>query len=198
VIYAGPFRSEDSGKNWTKLTRDIAAVYAGNGDTVYSFDSKGGETRVYRSNDRGVRWKQVGSAIPASGTHEITVDPVNADRIYVPANNGLNIWDGTQWIVSDESNGLLKDWYGQYSLRNVAIHPADCNVIFVAHLASRIGFTRGVFVSRDGGESWTDISANLGPEMAVWAMAVDPRHDRLYIGTSEGTWFLNNASKAGL
>jgi photosystem II stability/assembly factor-like uncharacterized protein len=197
IIYAGSFRSDDGGVNWIRLSYPVAEVYPGNGDIIYSFVLEDGITAVYRSGDCGESWTQVGSDISASGTHEIAVDPYNSNRLFVPAGNGLNIWDGTQWTVRDESNGLLRDRYDSYSLRNIVVHPETRDLIFLARLNSRVGYSDGILYSPDGGVSWANLNGNLGPEAAIWAMAVDSRTDRLYIGTSQGTWYLDDILTLG-
>lgn len=194
VVYAGDLKSTDAGNTWQQLLYPVADVYARNGDTLYSYVCQGGQASVYRSDDRGESWKQVGPGLLCEGMRELAVSPVDPDRIYAISSNGLHFWNGQSWVVFDESTGLPVDSFGDYALRNIVIDPLHPEVIYLSRLNSRKGYSDGVWRSADGGHSWTNISKTLRPEMAVWAMQADPRHDRLYIGTSQGTWYLDNPS----
>ena len=44
-----------------------------------------------------------------------------------------------------------------------------------------------VFHSGDGGHTWVDRSGGL-PDVAVWSIAVDLRHPRMWVGTDCGVW----------
>jgi hypothetical protein len=47
-----------------------------------------------------------------------------------------------------------------------------------------------VFLSKDRGETWNDITGNLGPALTVFEISIQPVSGRPFIGTSLGTWKL--------
>ncbi|WP_298779551.1 glycosyl hydrolase [uncultured Polaribacter sp.] len=67
---------------------------------------------VYRSDDFGQTWKNIGSAIPTSAVNVIKEDPVNENLLYVGTDNGLyvSLDSGNSW------NSFSKN------LPNVAVH----------------------------------------------------------------------------
>lgn len=193
IVYAGDRRSDDGGKTWVRLEHAVAEFQRDNGDVVYAFGEERGKTRLYRSDNRGGRWVPLGDAIPATGIREIAVG-AHPERVYVPTKNGLFIFDGTSWQARDERTGLPRDVYGDYAWRNIVVHPTQESVVFMTRLNALKGHSDGLWCSRDSGLGWFNISGNLGPDMTFWAIAVDPRNDRLYAGSSNGTWYLDGAS----
>ncbi len=69
-------------------------------------------------------------------------------------------------------------------MHSIATDPSREGVVYASMYATGIS---NVWRSLDGGDSWTDISANL-PRIRVGAMGVNPHTGELYIGTHAGTW----------
>lgn len=190
VVYAGDRRSDDGGGTWIRLDRPVVEMYPANGSIVFSYDVDNGWSRFYRSDDQGESWEPLGEAIPVSNLGEVTVDPSDPERLYVPTGGrGLYILDHGAWDLRDETTGLPRDWFGDYRFRNMAVHPGNTDILYLSRLNSQKGHTDGIFRSGDRGRTWENITAGLGPELTVWAIGVDARHDRVYIGTSSGTWY---------
>lgn len=193
VIYAGKYKSTNGGSSWTVLPRTIAAMYAGDGNTVYATEMAGTTMTIYKSIDAGETWpvsyppRSIGSSAPK----EITIDPVDPDRIYVAALwNGVHIYDGTAWQLKNDANGLEPDCFNTKSTRNIAVDPDYPNVVYAGRWIVFNGQSNGVFRSLDSGNSWSNISANLGPEFTPWALSVNPDNGYIYLGSSHGTWKL--------
>ena len=99
----GFYRSEDYGRNWIQseegLTRDDVGAFAvlgGERPALFLTATKGSppswlrpsgaESAVFRSQDDGVTWHQLGGGLPESmvrPTSGLRVDPIDGDRIYV-------------------------------------------------------------------------------------------------------------------
>ncbi len=195
IIYAYGFISRDNGKTWSKLTQKVYAMFRGNGDIVYSVrnDVVYGSV-IMRSDDQALTWADEYPSIPVEAGHvnEIDVDPLNPDRIYVAANNGLYIFDGSggRWLKKDERSGIDKDYFGSSAIKSVAVDPMHPEVVYVSKWAPGKGHSNGIFRSVDYGSRWNNITYNLGPEFTATAISVSPLDGRVYIGSSHGTWRL--------
>lgn len=126
-------------------------------------DMAGGE--VYKSTNSGLTWTRIWQG--PNVARYVWIDPRNSNRVYVstgifdriPANSnhaandpgGVGILrsdDGGQtWMVLDEKNGL-----GGRIIPSLFMHPTNPDMLIAAVYGSNI--KNGVFVTRDGGDSW--------------------------------------------
>ena len=153
---SGIWKSGDAGKTWTRLSgnglpegplgRIGLAVAPGSGaQRVYAIveakdDDKSG---LYRSDDGGAHWKDMGSADLASGYFErLTVDPKDPDTLYVMNRSVARSTDG----------GRSFDWFkgapGGDDYHFMWINPQDHRYMVVAS-------DQGTAVSVDAGKSWS-------------------------------------------
>ncbi len=196
IVYIGKYRfdSIQTNNNYTVLTRTVNAVYKGNGDIIYSLASSGSNTRIYKSTDKGATWTNPYPDIPVSigSVGQIVVDPNNPDKFYVAADyKGIYILNGTTWELKGASNGLVKDWLPDLYMQFVAVDPNDPNVLYAGQRpGSRWGHANGIFRSIDGGDTWTNVTGNLGPEITPWALTVNPYDSYIHLGSSHGSWKL--------
>ena len=94
------------------------------------------------------------------------------------------------WVQKDESDGLEADRFGSVPTRMVTFDPVDPDVLYAGNWIAFRGHSNGIFRSTGGGDTWVNVTANLGPEFTPWALSVNP-HDRYaYVGSSHGTWKL--------
>ncbi len=196
VVYAGRgsdgLRSRTGGKKWDRLRYPIRAMYAGNGDIVFgvkALTENGWEVEVLRSDNQGEKWTALPGKI-TGGLRDLDVSPVNPDRLY--AANGLGVWvfDGEEWSVRGEADGLEKNAFGSYAFARIAVDPTHPRTVYAGQLEGWGGVSRGIFRSTDGGGHWTNISANLGPELSVQAITVSPHDGTVYLATDYGNWKL--------
>lgn len=191
TVYLKRFRSMDKGRTWTRLARDVNAVFPGNGGIVYSRGSDALGCTVFKSTDSGSTWSQpMGHFSPCSfGT--MAVDPGDQSRLYVASRHqGVYVYDGARWALKAEGQGLAKDHFGQFSLMLVAADPRPASTtVYAAGFAASIGHSNGVFRSTDRGASWVNISDNLGSEFNVNSIQVNPWNGRVFIGSFAGTWW---------
>jgi photosystem II stability/assembly factor-like uncharacterized protein len=140
----------------------------------------GGE--VYKSSDGGQNWARIWSG--ENIARYIWVDPRDSNRLYVttgifdraPANSspetrgGVGILrsedGGRSWTVLNESNGL-----SGLIIPSLFMHPQNPDILVAAVSNFGIG---GVFVTYDGGDTWTRMQDGPTASDAVEISMSDP------------------------
>jgi len=193
IIYAGKYISFNKGDSWSPLAKTVVAMFPENGDVIYSANMQDKVLTIFKSIDKGLSWFQpyakhdIGSTIP----REIVIAPNNENRIYVSSIwGGIHIWDGKQWLKRGKSNGLTPDAFNSISTQNITVDPKYPNVVYAGKWITFKGHANGVFRSVDSGNSWQNITYNLGTEFTAWALSVKPDNGYIYLGSSHGTWRL--------
>ena len=153
---------------------------------------------VQVSTDGGKHWNEVSAAIAsgagiASGTYVGRIAASSASRgtAYV-AFDAHRSGDFAPHIARTTDFG--KTWTrvvdglpGDASVRSVYEYPGKPNVIFA-------GTERHLYVSRDSGAHWSELTANL-PTTIYYDMVVQPRTKDLVVAThGRGIWILDDAS----
>jgi len=180
-VYAGNYRSDDKGNTWQLISKKISAIYAIDGN------------QIAKSMDKGTNWTYPYATL-SGNCRSIAVDPVDQDRLYsIVENLGLYIWDksNSEWRHKNENDGIEKDDFGTLESRALAIDPTHPNVIYLGKWIAFKGHANGVFRSKDYGETWTNISYNLGNQFNVWSLSLNPHDGYIYLGSSHGTWRLS-------
>lgn len=196
IIYAGrvsdSIRSQDGGMTWQVLQHPVKAMFQGNSDTVFAArkaDARGWEWEVLMSSDQGASWKPLPGRITGS-LGEIDVDPENPNRLYAATHTGIWVFDGKTWTVRDDRNGLEKDFFGGLKFSTIAVDPTSPSIIYAGQNHCWRGVARGIFRSTDYGKHWKNITGNLGPDLTVWAITVNPHDGTVWLGTDYGNWRL--------
>lgn len=156
------FRSTDGGASWSEVASLAGlSIY----DLEFAPDGSayaGTLDSVYKSTDGGASWTQQNLGIGANDqVLDLEIDPSDPSRI----------WAGVADALGNQTNTLLLStdagatWTvrvpagGPYGFSSIAVHPSDSNRVYAAWQGSFGG--GGVFVSSDGGLTWTDRSAGL-------------------------------------
>jgi photosystem II stability/assembly factor-like uncharacterized protein len=196
VVYAGratdSLRSRDGGKTWTALPYPIKSLFPGNGDIVYAArqnDANGWDWTMLRSSDQGDTWQPLPGRM-TGGFNDVDVDPANPNRLYAATSSGVWVFDGTGWSLRDERHGLSKSVFGGLCFGSIAVDPTRPEVIYAGQNEAWKGIARGIFRSTDRGNSWKNISLNLGPDLTVWAITVSPHDGTVWLATDYGNWKL--------
>jgi len=196
VIYAGKFRSDNHGVTWVQKSNRVSALYPANGDIVYAVQDHNGVARIAKSTNRGDTWITPYGSID-TGTVSVSQDAVQAvviapndeDRVYVATLwEGVFIWNGSGW--DRPTSGFDPDRFGTLSTASIAIDPNRPKVVYAGRWLAFRGQANGVFRSLDYGQSWQNITYNLGPEFTAWSVSVSPHDGTVYVGSSHGTWKL--------
>jgi photosystem II stability/assembly factor-like uncharacterized protein/Ca2+-binding EF-hand superfamily protein len=168
----GVYRTSDGGRQWTASssglsTLDVRALTRLGTELYASTDGDG----VYRSKDGGRSWQHASDGIPAG---------IRSRAIL--AADGVVLAGTTQGTFRSVDQGA--SWTRALARANARSFAATTGLM-------AIGAFRGagsIYVSRDRGERWVDVSANLPRGgIGVWAMAFDDQY--LYAAVNrQGLW----------
>jgi photosystem II stability/assembly factor-like uncharacterized protein/tRNA A-37 threonylcarbamoyl transferase component Bud32 len=175
--------SEDGGETFAMVEsfpefvcQPILLVY-GDGQRMYVVAGSG----LYRSDDGGDTWRALGEL--GGNYRAAALHPGNADVVYAGSTH--------KGVFKTEDGGL--SWrqvnFGltNPSVNELAIDPAHPQTIYVAT-------DGGAFVSPDGGEHWSPVQEELGPNPIVYSIAVDPNDSsKVYAVTPDGIFRLEGA-----
>ncbi len=199
IVYAGKYRFDNIGTSSvytiTESLRPVYGVWKENGDYVYSFSG----STIYKSTNRGGTWATPYPSlnIPSGySIKQIAIDPTDENRIYAAVRSkGIYIVtnttaNGGEVIYRGDVNGITKSRYGTEDINSVAVDPNNPNVVYAAAYASWYGHSNGVFRSTDYGMTWTNINGNLGADMNIQGLGVNPHNSYVYISSHAGTWKL--------
>jgi len=192
-VYAGKFFSANKGDTWVPLSRVVYAMFPKNGDIVYSASIGPKKSLViYKSTDMGKTWTTPYAPIDkynSSFIREIAVDPNDQDRLYVASESkGVFIWNGSFWGVRGELSGLSRDEFGRYSSQKIVVDPNNSNYVYIGKASPHLGHSNGVFMSTDKGENWKKITSDLGSNINLTALSVNPHNGFVYLGSSTGNY----------
>lgn len=166
---------------WSRLPvwgADITslAIEAGSPELVYCGTSRG---NIYVSRDRGQSWSPTrpGNQFPGYVVSTLRTDARTPGRLWAALSGEEH---GALLAVSDDRGAtwnVLARWDRSVDARAFAQSPADPS--FLA-----CGGDDGVFVSRDGGRTWTASGTEIPGLALVQSLAFDPGDPRtLFAGT---------------
>jgi Secretion system C-terminal sorting domain/Fibronectin type III domain/Bacterial pre-peptidase C-terminal domain len=189
-IYNQYRRSIDGGNTWTYHN------FSNNGFFINPFDYDNVANRIYASSSAGtyLRWDNASSSTTTTSvsvaafngvrTSAIKVSPYTANRVFFGTEGGRIVRiDNAQTTSPSITNITGVGMPGAYvSCINVGLN--DQNLIACY---SNYG-VQNVWVSNNGGSSWTEVDGNL-PNMPVrWCMFEPGDDTRAIIATETGVW----------
>lgn len=138
---------------------------------------------VYRSLDGGITWHADNTGMPASGVEGLAVD---AGTVYaIIQSKGLykSTNKGTSWQASSAGPDPTAFYHG------IVTVPGDPDRLYIPSVAAG----DPAWVSTDAGATWKTTTSNLGNNVEIIAMAVDPQHpDVTYGEGSDGQVYVND------
>jgi photosystem II stability/assembly factor-like uncharacterized protein len=171
---SGLYVSHDGGNRWNRITghgfpaqpgRIGLAVAPSRPDRLYALaDGPWDQAGLYRSDDGGRRWQHV-SADPRIWQRcwyfcALTVDPLNADRLYVMDTIVLKSEDGGAHFVALQGDATGDDFHELW------IDPTNPN-------RRILGSDQGAQVTLDGGRTWS--SWYNQPTAQIYHVSTDNR-----------------------
>jgi len=188
LVFAGPYRSEDYGRSWERLTETVMAMST-DGTTVYGLRSEeAGKSRLLASTDEGQTFEPFGPVISLSPKQFTQVLALPRERLLMASRRGLVVVDRDKAMKRDERHGLARDHFGGLDVESLGFDPRNPDLVYAGRRAIGKGNGNGVFRSTDGGLTWSDYNLNLGQGMTVFAVKISPFDGSVYIGTSFGTF----------
>ncbi len=141
-------------------------------------------TSLEAESFRGLALRGIGPALMSGRISDIAIHPTDRNTWYVAAGSG-GVWKttnrGTTWSP-------IFDREASYSIGCLAIDPSNPEVIWVGtgeNVSGRhVGFGDGVYRSRDGGKSWTNLGLSNSEHIAK--IHIDPRDSNVVLVASEG------------
>lgn len=206
VYYAGytgggVWKTEDGGYNWVNVSDgyfnvgsigDIAVsqsdpnvVYVGSGEHAVRGVMTSYGDGVYKSEDAGQTWKNVG----LTGTRHISdviVHPTNPDVVYIGAQGPVHGASPDRGVYKSTDGGstwrktlFVNDGTG---ISGLSMDPSNPRILYAATWEHRRypwkvesgGPGSSIYKSVDGGETWSKISKGLPEMMGKIGIAVSP------------------------
>lgn len=143
-----------------------------------------GKTRIYKSVNRGSNWV----THPLIGSSSSRIDAIAigiSDTSVIYASKSGQIWrsvdDGANY--AEITNGLPGSF-----ISYIAVDESDANKVYVTLSGTSAG--NKVFVSVNGGNSWTNISAGL-PNLPANTIVLDTTSvvNAMYVGMDAGVYY---------
>jgi hypothetical protein len=187
----GLAKTTNGGANWLAVTAGLTGQTSWVGVIVMDPNAPNtlyvGTTLVHKTTDGcATPWNVVSQNFGAQ-ISSIAVAPTDSNRVYATA--------GTQ-VFRTDNGGTTINWANK-TAAPLPARPITDVVVDIAnkdHIALAFGGPSGVqgaqavFISTNGGNSWTDVSGNL-PNIGVNAVEFDPANSMiLYAGTDVGAF----------
>ncbi len=149
-----------------------------------------GSGGVWKTKNAGVTWKPIFDHQTSYSIGCVTIDSNNPHTVWVGTGENVGgrhvgFGDGIYRSTDDGATWKNMGLKNSEHISKIIIHPDNSNVIWVAVQGPlwNKGGERGVFKTKDGGETWTRV---LGDEEWIGAtdLVIDPRDPmRLYAAT---------------
>jgi len=195
VVYFGTnilYRSMDQGETWTAISGDLSRS-KNRGDVPFATLTTLSESslqfglmwagtddgQVWVTDSSGVRWQDVSDKLPKDRwVSRVEASGFKRDRAYVTLNGYRDDDIGAYVYRTDDLGKTFRDISKGLPAEAVNVireDPMNENILYV-------GTDRGVYVSTDGGGSWSALQGGL-PNVPVHDLVVHPRERELVAGT---------------
>ena len=171
----------------------IAAAY----DYELPMPPQSWDARLYVSSPGWDTWSLASSGIAYPNLYAVAVDPNNIDTVYAGAQSG-GVFRSTDAATSwqHDSAGLQ-----QLNVRSIAVAPDDPNTVYVSTDAWHSEYelsNAGVFVSRDGGVTWTPRNQDLwvNGSFAIESVAI-AKCDQVVLYAAASGWCMYKSEDGG-
>jgi len=183
-------KSIDGGAKWTEFRISGGDAY------TFTFDPKdsktiwaggvNGRSGLYRSNDGGASWKQMGTGLPEMNRADrILIDPSDTKTMYMATpRGGFKSTDGgASWTAF---TGSIPQ--GE-TIESLTMNPSNPQVLYA-------GTKKGFFKTSDGGATWTRVSGGY-PYYIARGLAFNPKSpDVMWVATGAGVYKSTDGGKS--
>jgi hypothetical protein len=173
TLFAGTtgdiYESSDNGNTWTEVNSGIPVdaritSIVASGDAIFAGSASNG---IFKTTNGGTSWTEINSGLTNTCISQlVAMDTkllaVTLDGVLVSDNDGMS------WAA------------GTSSLEKV-----NCFVVVNDQLLAGTD-DNGVYLSVDGGVTWTSFSSGIPGNTRVWSLAASS--DGIFAGTSSGVW----------
>lgn len=147
-------------------------------NTIYS-----GFDQVYKSVNGGNTWVSVSQNF-GGNLNEMKVAPSNSNFMYASRGN---------FLYKNNLVGIIPNWtqlsgFSGY-ITSIAIHPTNPNKVAIATTGNQ-----KVYVSNNGGTSWTSYAYDLPNFTALALVWSGNANDGLYVGMNYGVYYIDNTT----
>lgn len=184
-------KSTDGGVSWASKTSGITGsnpwtgvitIDPNNGDKLYT-----GTQRVFRTTDGTATAWNASSQLLGGDVTAIAIAESDSNRVYAATSSG--------GVFRSDDGGVTDPWAD----KGAGLPGRACTDVWVDHgdrdrAAICFGGTNAgaaansVWITTDGGDSWSDISSDL-PNITASAVVLDPNDaNTLYVGTDMGVY----------
>lgn len=135
---------------------------------------------LWKTENHGTSWTPLFDDQPTSSIGDVTIDQANPNLVWVgtgePQNRQSSPWGNGVYKSTD--GGATWTHMGLEATKHIArilIHPRDPDVVYVAAVGDLWGANpeRGVYRTRDGGESW-ELVLHIDDDTGAIDLAMDP------------------------
>jgi photosystem II stability/assembly factor-like uncharacterized protein len=179
--------------------RSVAAAGSVQRPNEYWMGTTGGG--VYKTTDGGLNWSAASDAYFGGTIGAITVDPKNADVVWVGGGEtdirGNTAGGDGLWKTTDGGKKWTMLGFREEHIAAIRIHPANTDVAWLAVFGNpfKAGSTRGVFKTTDGGKTFSKVLF-VDDSTGAIDIQVDPSNpDILYAATWQAyrtSWSLSS------
>src|SRR5437764_7531722 len=164
--------------------RSIACAGAPSRPSEYYFGAVGGG--LWKTTDGGLTWRSVTDGqLHSSSVGAISVSPSNPDIVYIGMGETElrgNIMQGDGVYKSTDAGKTWKHMglADTQAISRIRVHPANPDVVYVSALGHPYGSNaeRGVFRSKDGGQTWEKVLYRNNHSGAV-DLCFDPQNPQV-------------------
>jgi hypothetical protein len=194
ISAAGVWLSEDGGESWRQGNQGLVARYlpeespeASTALCVHHLERAPRQPErlfmqfhggVYRSDDAGEAWVEIGAGLPSDFGFPLAVDPADPDSAYV-----IPLQADTDRVTPDGRVRVFetRDAGGTWTARGAGLPQGDAYLTVLRQAFNRVGeggslelyfgaTTGEVFGSKDAGASWFTVASHLPPVYSLTAI----------------------------
>ncbi len=163
------------------------AMHPDNPKIYYAAVSSGG---VWKTENAGTTFTPIFDSEGSYSTGVVTIDPNNPSVVWVGTgenNNQRSVGYGDGIYKSEDGGKSWKNMGLKESehIGSIIVHPDNSDILYVAAIGPlwSSGGDRGVYVSKDGGETWSP-SLSIDEHTGVNDIVMDPRNPDILYATA--------------